>query len=212
MAARANHQFSDVPAAASYHDAVDWLVNRGVTLGCVMGMYCPSDFVTRAQMALFMNRLGVALSPVFLNATGLTGGLDPDLVPTVCPTIGHLANFAKHARVHAKLVETAAGAHMLSVFPVVSTNGGASWTFMAGATHSRITATASGEVHTAISEGLMDLVPGTTYLFGVGVDRYIGTGTADITSGLCQTLVEITNRNPTSGPPFVDQRRQAPRR
>jgi hypothetical protein len=64
----ANHQFSDVPAAASYHDDVEALVNAGVTTGCGGGKYCPNDFVTRAQMAQFLNRLG-----------SLDGGSDPSV-------------------------------------------------------------------------------------------------------------------------------------
>ena len=54
----ANHQFSDVPTGASYHDDVEALVNAGVTTGCGGGEYCPTDSVTRGQMAQFLNRLG----------------------------------------------------------------------------------------------------------------------------------------------------------
>jgi hypothetical protein len=54
----ANHQFSDVPTNASYHDDVEALVNAGVTTGCGGGEYCPTDFVTRGNMAQFLNRLG----------------------------------------------------------------------------------------------------------------------------------------------------------
>jgi hypothetical protein len=56
----ANHQFDDVPTAASYHDDVEALVNAGVTSGCDDSppLYCPTATVTRAQMAQFLNRLG----------------------------------------------------------------------------------------------------------------------------------------------------------
>jgi hypothetical protein len=54
----ANHQFSDVPTGASYHDDVEALVAAGVTTGCGGGEYCPTDAVTRGQMAQFLNRLG----------------------------------------------------------------------------------------------------------------------------------------------------------
>lgn len=54
----ASHQFTDVPTSASYHDDVEALVDNGITFGCGGGMYCPSDSVTRAQMAQFLNRLG----------------------------------------------------------------------------------------------------------------------------------------------------------
>ena len=57
----ANHQFGDVPTAASYHDEVESLVGAGITSGCGGGNYCPSQAVTRGQMAQFMTRgLGIA--------------------------------------------------------------------------------------------------------------------------------------------------------
>lgn len=54
----ANHQFPDVPAAASYHDDVEALVEAGITTGCGGGNYCPAAAVTRGSMAQFLNRLG----------------------------------------------------------------------------------------------------------------------------------------------------------
>jgi hypothetical protein len=54
----ANHQFNDVPTAASYHDDVEALVDAGITTGCGGGNYCPGQAVTRGQMAQFLNRLG----------------------------------------------------------------------------------------------------------------------------------------------------------
>ena len=58
----ASHQFSDVPNANIYHADIAALAGSGVTTGCGGGKYCPSDYVTREQMAAFMNRLG-ALGP-----------------------------------------------------------------------------------------------------------------------------------------------------
>ena len=58
----ASHQFSDVLDSNPYHADIDALVDAGVTTGCGGGKYCPSAFVTREQMAAFMNRLG-ALGP-----------------------------------------------------------------------------------------------------------------------------------------------------
>jgi hypothetical protein len=56
--ARASHQFQDVPDTAGYHDAVDFLVEAGITSGCSTNppLYCPSSNVTRGQMALFIAR------------------------------------------------------------------------------------------------------------------------------------------------------------
>jgi hypothetical protein len=55
----ASHQFSDVPNTNTYHADIDALADSGVTTGCGNGTtFCPSAFVTREQMAAFMNRLG----------------------------------------------------------------------------------------------------------------------------------------------------------
>jgi hypothetical protein len=63
--ALANHQFSDVPTSAGYHDFVDFLVDNGLTSGCGIGLFCPGSAVTRAQLAIFLEKLvvGGACSP-----------------------------------------------------------------------------------------------------------------------------------------------------
>jgi hypothetical protein len=35
---------------------VQELVARGITAGCAAGLYCPTDPVTRAQMAVFLTK------------------------------------------------------------------------------------------------------------------------------------------------------------
>lgn len=62
----AAHSFSDVPTEHPFHTAISNLAGSGVTLGCGGGNYCPSNAVTRDQMAGFLNRgLG--------RATGIEG-------------------------------------------------------------------------------------------------------------------------------------------
>lgn len=53
--------FTDVLDNETYCLSAQWLRNRAITLGCTTTQYCPTGNVTRAQMALFMNRLGTAL-------------------------------------------------------------------------------------------------------------------------------------------------------
>ena len=75
LGALASHQFSDVPDSNPFHVDIDALVDSGVTSGCGGGNYCPSAFVTREQMAAFLNRLGalqVGKTPV-VNATKVDG-------------------------------------------------------------------------------------------------------------------------------------------
>src|SRR5688500_12237661 len=67
--ASAGHSFADVPNSSPWHNFVDWLVNRNITAGCGGGNYCPDDPITRGQMAVFMNQLGVALTPVDVKTT-----------------------------------------------------------------------------------------------------------------------------------------------
>ena len=54
--------FNDVPAASGFCGNIQWMYNRGITLGCTappgQTWYCPADFVRRDQMAAFMYRLG----------------------------------------------------------------------------------------------------------------------------------------------------------
>jgi hypothetical protein len=52
----ASHIFSDVPTSMTGHAAIDEIYHAGITGGCGGTRYCPTDAVTRAQMALFMQR------------------------------------------------------------------------------------------------------------------------------------------------------------
>ena len=57
--------FTDVDDTSPFCANVTWLKNRGITLGCTSAtLYCPNDFVSRLQMAAFMNRLGDSLFPL----------------------------------------------------------------------------------------------------------------------------------------------------
>ena len=71
----ASHQFTDVLNTNSFHGDIDAIADAGITTGCGGGKYCPKDFVTREQMAAFLNRLG-ALGPgktPVVNATKVDG-------------------------------------------------------------------------------------------------------------------------------------------
>ena len=92
LGALANHQFSDVPTSASYHDDVDKLVDAGITDGCGGGKYCPLSPVTRAQMAQFLTRgLGsVAHSNTELATTVVAADLIQDVAAVTIdvPSVG----------------------------------------------------------------------------------------------------------------------------
>jgi hypothetical protein len=59
--------FPDVPCSSIFAPWIEDLVNRGITIGCGGGLYCPTSPVTREQMAVFLLRsvgvLGDTLAP-----------------------------------------------------------------------------------------------------------------------------------------------------
>jgi len=56
--------FGDVPTTHPFYTEITNIADRGVTLGCGGGNYCPNDFVTREQMAAFIIRaLGMPNPP-----------------------------------------------------------------------------------------------------------------------------------------------------
>jgi hypothetical protein len=60
LAVFASHQFTDVPDSHTFHNAIDWMKDNNITVGCnppTNNRYCPDDNVTRGQMAAFMKRL-----------------------------------------------------------------------------------------------------------------------------------------------------------
>jgi hypothetical protein len=48
--------FADVPCGSIYAAWIEELVDRGITVGCGGGNYCPAQAVTREQMAVFLLR------------------------------------------------------------------------------------------------------------------------------------------------------------
>jgi hypothetical protein len=48
--------FTDVLPSSGYFDAVELMAGKGITSGCTPTTFCPSDYVTRAQMAIFIVR------------------------------------------------------------------------------------------------------------------------------------------------------------
>jgi hypothetical protein len=48
--------FTDVPCASPFAPWVQELVARGITAGCAATVYCPTDPVTRGQMAVFLTK------------------------------------------------------------------------------------------------------------------------------------------------------------
>jgi hypothetical protein len=67
--------FDDLPLTTFRRDII-WLAEQRITGGCAPGRYCPTANVTRAQMAMFLDRV-LALDPAtqdyFTDDDGITG-------------------------------------------------------------------------------------------------------------------------------------------
>lgn len=197
--ASASHNFSDIPDSLGvFHSAVEWMKNRAITSGCTPTTYCPNDPVTRVQMALFMQRLGGILTPFFLDADAIPGALDPDAGPTICQTMDFATtNYPRSALIDGQAVIVPAGPMGFRMYNSVSTDGGTSWSPLNFVVQGQ-TGAASGEIHSVNSSAHLGLNVGTTYRFGITIDRW--SGTADILSSGCEMHVQIINRTGASTP------------
>jgi hypothetical protein len=196
--ARSSHQFSDVPATAPYHAAASWLATRAVTLGCAVGLYCPNDVVTRGQMALFMNRLGVVLSPRSLFVTdsvNLTNFLNP-----VCVTAPVTPPYPQRVSIDA-VTQVAPNnlSSSMHAYVAMSFNNGSTWTVdVVPASGSTSTTNPTG-VFTVHEIAAFDLAPGVTHLFAIRLAQHAGGATAAAVN--CQIRVTVLNRNPDGAVP-----------
>lgn len=205
----ASHNFTDVPTGASYHNAVEWIVNRNVTAGCAPGLYCPTDPVTRAQMALFMNRLSLALTPEVMHAHATsTGALDIDSSPRICQTTDFTPTFPMQVAAIAWVSLRAGGPMNAIVSLQRSINSGVSWQDIDAA--SVAGASAVEEWASATDIHYSQLSPGTPVRFSISLSRHVG-GTADATDGRCALTALLINANPSESPlsvPGKSQRRR----
>ena len=73
-------RFSDVPSNYWAYSWIDTLAANNITGGCAVGAYCPVNNVTRAEMAVFLER-------------GMHGSsfVPPNVAPTFTDTVGHWA-------------------------------------------------------------------------------------------------------------------------
>ncbi|MCP4968089.1 MAG: hypothetical protein GY926_22995 [bacterium] len=114
-------RFIDVPVGSLFFDDVEWLADSEITKGCnppLNNRFCPSDNVTRGQMAAFLTRaldLPPGRAGVFtddddsvfeadieaLAAAGITIGCNPPANDRFCPTSnvtrGQMAAFLTRA-------------------------------------------------------------------------------------------------------------------
>ncbi len=198
--------FSDVAGAAGYCSAVQWLKNRQVTTGCAAGLYCPNDYVTRAQMALFMNRLGKALSPEILYQFGRPGAVTVKSAPPFgiyCQTsdskstfepLNHWTAAVTTATFSGLADNTIAWGSTI----VYSYDGGATWKQVPNSNAHRASS-AAGEWSEITNVAATPVSPGAVYRAGILIFRD-DASTGNFTDSRCQIVVTIHNENGTAPP------------
>jgi len=198
--------FTDVSASASYCTNTEWLRNRSVTLGCVGTNFCPNDAVTRGQMALFMNRLGDALTPAAVLADYQMGAIDLDAgtfsaAATACQTPDFaVTGFPRRVHLAGSVTLTAAGPVRFWSYWLYSIDAGATWLIITGNTQ-RQAISASGEWSSVSNVSMLDLNVGNTYRFALAVHRGPEDPNAnDATAGRCTLLAQYFSRSGTTSP------------
>lgn len=122
--------FADVDSGSAFCANVEWVRNRGITLGCTATQFCPAEPVSRLQMATFMRRLGAALQPAFLNAHQYVSNVTGDGSRILCQVVADPAPVPRIATPSSVVLTYHAGAGG-TVFAglVLSEDQGATWTY-----------------------------------------------------------------------------------
>ena len=174
--------FADVADTDDFCGAVSWIRNRLITLGCEAQEYCPGANVTRAQMALFMSRLGAALAPVVLyreiEFPNVTIASSAPGTPTCLTASYTVIGYPRVARVAGTISATASvGPAALQAYWQYSIDQGNSWTTM-GPMPVQAGAGGAGDTASAgVRAPPMQLRPGNIYRFGMFVDGMGATPT-----------------------------------
>jgi len=199
---RTCYGFSDVDVNDLFCGAINWIKNRGITLGCGLAQYCPSTLVQRDAMAAFMQRLGVAMTSIPIDVQQTPGpiALSTTTALVACKS-GPLptASYVRDAVGSWRLSGLAAGSLDVTATPVWSLDGGATWAQFLGTTSTRVTVPSAK--WTQLSGPVLFTIPaGRSLQVGIEVLRTAGTSGANLTDAACQLLLELVNHNGTGVP------------
>jgi hypothetical protein len=187
--------FTDVDQANPLCPNVQWMKNRGVTIGCTTTLYCPADATTRLQMAVFMNRLGNVLSgtPQVLAfpSVSLTGAA----TEVICQAPDQAAtNYERQVTLDAVLMGLGGGNAEYTVEPVTSVDGGTNWIALAPAVPF---STFNGRWANVRVSGDREVAPTEVVRYGLRLVRTAGVG---FTEARC-ALRLVTGNRVTGTPP-----------
>jgi len=194
--------FTDVAGSASYCTNTEWLRNRSITLGCTATAFCPDQLVTRAAMALFMNRLGIALTPQVAVASVNGGAMDLDTDTFVCvssiyaaadyPRRMHLvASFSAHTN--------AAAAYDMNVR--YNTDGSGEVFNSPANVNFQFGGSPGAGWSSVSSSAAVDLAAGVQYRFAIRIGRALMSGgSGEVNDYRCHLSQTLHNRNAVAAP------------
>jgi hypothetical protein len=165
--------FTDVDQASPFCPNVQWMKNRGVTVGCAATLYCPAQDTTRLQMALFMNRLGNVLSgapqTLLFPGVSFTGAA----TQVICAAGDQAAAlYERHVTLDAVLTGLGGDNAEYTLEPVASVDAGANW--IALAPPARFS-TVNGHWANARVGGDRDVAPTEVVRYALRLARISGT-------------------------------------
>jgi hypothetical protein len=197
--------FTDVQASDSFCASVQWLKNRAVTTGCTQTEYCPGNAVTRAQMALFMDRLGRSQTPTQVTASTGAATLpainDSGAFAQLCITQTlPAANFPRRARIRGYVSVTATGTAPLNMFLMHDDNPPGPWVNANGVA---LTVPApNGYLSLSWASDVVTIAAGVPYRFAIGL-ALPGGASGQVSGGPYQCFVDVLVMNDNgSSPPF----------
>lgn len=199
--------FTDVSASDPNCPQVEWIKNRGITLGCTSPtLFCPGGGVTRLAMALFLERQGKVLTPTDLAPVAYTSVGRENLTtpPIRCQTGDYqVLGYPRRAYFNSKVNVWDPDLNVELVVDVMySTNAGGTWISVQD---SQVFQTLrSGQTPpddvSMYPIGFLNLdvtVPATSIRFGIRVARQGGTGNPYL---YCVNRVQIWNRTSLTSP------------
>ena len=196
--------FTDVDSTNQFCPNVDWLKNRGITLGCTSTtLYCPANTVSRLQMAAFLNRTATALTPVLHVNEGQDLSLDLTGGPVLCQ-VGAvtIADFPRSFAAWGHLSAKGDLNEDVIVDFVRSTDGGKIWMpmnqFGSPLSLSTLAWNTAAVVSSPQPGPSFNLNVGSNYWFGMRVLRLANL--PNFTAFHCHLIVELRNRQGTSAP------------
>jgi hypothetical protein len=192
--------FTDVDDSSEFCANVEWLANRGITIGCQpTAQFCPIDNVARLTMAVFLKRLGTALTPRTVTSFDTNVDLDIDANPRICSTLDYPAFLPQTAHGVAVVGAGHPDGVEFAVEIVESTDAGITWTAVSPL-HA-VTAKANERKTASVLVPPLELAVGTAYRYAVRVRRPPGSSiTADAAVWQSQLHLRLENRNPVVPP------------